>query len=76
MSSNKRPGVLDIAVISGILGLVIICIIAYIVSRCFCRQRRSEDETHDNVSSLERVHNSVYVIPCENHGFSHVQLKN
>lgn len=71
-----KPGVLDIAVISVVLGLVIICITAYIVSRCFCRQRRSEDVTYDDVSSLERVHNSVYIIPCENRGFTHVPLKN
>ena len=75
MGSDIQPGVLDIAVVSGVLGLVIVCVIAYFISRCFCRQRHGEDETYDDVSSLERAHNSVFIIPCENNGFTHVQLK-
>ena len=70
-----QPGVRDIAVVSGVLGLVIVCVIAYFISRCFCRQRHCENETYDDVSSLERAHNSAFIIPCENNGFTHVQLK-
>lgn len=70
MSSEKQPGVLDIAVISGVLGLVLISVIAYFVSRCFCRQRHYEDGTYDDVRSLERIHNSVFIIPFYNQGFN------
>ena len=74
MSSEKQPGVVDIVVICSVLALVLISVIAYFVSRCFCRQRH-EDETSDDVRSLERIHYSVFLIPYHNPGFTGVPPK-
>ena len=75
MSSVKQPGNVDIAVICSVLGLVFMLIMVYLVSRCFCRHRNREDETSDNVRSLERIHNSASVIPFDNRGFIPVPPK-
>ena len=70
MSSDDRPGIVDIAVISGVLALVVMSVIAYVVSRCFCRRQRHEDETRDDVRSLERIRNSAFLIPYDNPAFT------
>ena len=75
MSSEEQPGVVDIAVICGVLALVVISLIAYFVSRCFCRRRRQENETYDDVRSLERIRNSAFLIPYDNPAFTTIPPK-
>ena len=73
MSSEKHPGIIDLAVISVLLVLICVAIIAYIVSRCWCRRRypaASEDRSLDNVTSLERLHHSAFFLPYDHHSCS------
>ena len=70
MCSNEKPGVPDVANIVVILGLVFVCFMAYIISRCFCRHLRRDEIIYDDVSTLERLHKSSFLISIGNRGFN------
>ena len=75
MSSKDKPGVIDIAVIFVVVALAFLSIIVYFVSRCVRRRRQQQndanpEESYDDVRTLERIHRSVFVVPCDNRGFN------